>query len=152
MVERIYSVIERASPILKKLQDDFFVIGASALTLSGIEIGTTRDIDILSSRRDALYLQQVWAEKLIKDHVTERDDLFRSTFARYSFGVMDIEVMGDLEINKNKAWQKLKIRDHSVIDLKCVPIKIPTIREQIRILELFGREKDKEKIAFITNY
>lgn len=152
MIEkRISSVLERASPILQKLQDDFFIIGASALTLAGIEIGNTGDIDILSSKRDALYLQQIWTDKRVNDHITECDDLFRSTFARYSFGDMDIEVMGDLEINKNNIWQPLKIQDYFLIDIKYIQLKIPTIGEQIRILELFGREKDREKIALITD-
>lgn len=142
---KISHVLERAHPTLEQLEDDYFIIGASALILSGIEIDTS-DIDILVSDRDAIYLQNKWADKIIKNHIRERSDLFRSNFARFHFEELDIEIMGDLNVKNNGIWSPLYIQDYFTLNLGSMQIKLPTIEEQVRIFNLFGREKNIEKV------
>ncbi len=145
---KISTVLQKAYPALKQLQDDYFIIGSSALNLCGTEIETA-DIDILLSRRDSAYLQNTWADKLIKDHVTQNDHLFRSDLSRFNFGELDIEIMPELEVNKNGIWVPLYVQDYFTIDLNGMQIKLPTIEEQKRIFNFFGREKDLKKIKLI---
>jgi hypothetical protein len=147
--KKIHSVLNKAYPELKSLHDDYFIIGSSALVLSGIKIDNTSDIDILMSNKDADFLKEVWRGKIIKDHITKRDDLFRSNFTRYFFDNLDVEVMGDLEINKDGQWIPLIIQEYTTFTLKDIEIKTPTLQEQKRIYELFGREKDLEKVKLI---
>lgn len=149
-VERkIYNVLEKAYLGLKVLHDDYFIIGSSALTLSGISIENTQDIDILMSSRDADCVKKVWSNRVVKNHITKQDNLFRSNFSRYHFEMLDIEIMGNLEVNRNGIWAPLIIQDYVTLIFNDIEIKIPTIEEQKRILNLFGREKDFEKLKLI---
>ena len=148
--EKIHFTLNEAYPSLKNVKDDYFIIGSSALILSGIEIKNTHDIDILLTDRDVFYLQTEWENRMIKDYITQEDDLFRSTFSRYRFEKMDVETIGNLEVNKNGIWKPLKIEDYTIITLDTIQIKIPTLEEQMRIFNLFGREKDLEKIKLMS--
>jgi hypothetical protein len=42
---------------LQEISPDFYVIGASAMILSGIEVGETADIDILTTEMNSCKLQ-----------------------------------------------------------------------------------------------
>lgn len=153
ITEKILSVIEEAYPTLKLLQNDFFIIGSSALILTGIGVGDTLDIDILTSSNDADFLRKSWKNRLLKGYKPQQnDDLFRSNFSRYNFSLLDIEILGELEVKKNNNWERLIIQDYTVISKDEIEIKLPTIKEQERILRLFGRDKDIFKLNFIEKY
>lgn len=149
---KIHSVLGEAYSELKLLQNDFFIIGSAALILSGVGISNTNDIDILVSDKDAGNLKMVWKDRIDRNYITQRDDLFRSDFSRYRFGMLDIEAMGNLEVNKNGTWTPLKVYEFVTYPLNDIQIKMPTIKEQKRILNFFGREKDKEKIKLIEGH
>ncbi|MDH6309358.1 hypothetical protein M2451_002756 [Dysgonomonas sp. PFB1-18] len=148
---KIQDTLTEAIPALLTLQDDFFIIGASAAILSGIEIGDTGDIDILSSTADAQRLKQLWDEKMVTNPQMKESHLFRSDFARYSFSLMDIEVMGDLYLCSEGAWKKIEVQEYTCFGIDGLQIKVPTIAEQIRILDLFGRPKDQQRREIIVN-
>lgn len=152
MKDKIERTIADIAINLAQIKDDFFIIGASALVLSGIDIGCTEDIDILTSRQDALILQKSWREKVANSHTPQRSDLFRSNFNRYKFQWMDVEVMGCLEINIDRKWALLTVNNYNVHNIGDIEIKIPTLEEQRRILTLFGREKDYQRIKLIDDY
>jgi len=95
--KKIIAVLEKAHPALNQLQDEFFIIGTSALILSDIPINDTKDIDLLTSSRDADNLKKLWKERLLNYKPTEITR-FKSNFARFQFGSLDVEVMGDLEV------------------------------------------------------
>ncbi|HQQ97130.1 MAG TPA: hypothetical protein PLX35_07695 [Cyclobacteriaceae bacterium] len=151
MKESIISVLTEASDVLRQLQDDACIIGSSALALSGIAIEQVNDLDLLVSTRDAHFLQKAWNDRGIKDYVPGQGDLFRSTFSRFRFAAMDMEVMGDLEVRKNGNWIPVIVAQHHTIVIGGLKVNIPTLDEQIRILTLFGREKDLTKVRLIEN-
>ncbi len=152
MKERIERTIADIATNLAQTKDDFFIIGASALLLSGIDIENTEDIDILTSRQDALILQKLWKDNIASNHIPKHSDLFRSNFNRYKFQWIDVEVMGGLEVNTQEGWILLTVNDYIVHNIGDIEIKIPTLQEQRRILTLFGREKDYQKIKLIDDY
>jgi len=92
---------------LQEISPDFYVIGASAMILSGIEVGETADIDILTTEMNSCKLQHLLKTYMEISPETKEDDLFRSNFARFKLPLMDIEVMGDLQIKKNDIWQSV---------------------------------------------
>lgn len=104
---------------------------------------------MLLSNRDALYLKEVWRDKRINDYQPIQGDLFRSTFSRFDFGTMDIEAMGDLEVNRNGTWTPVKITQFNSIAIEGLTIKIPTLEEQIRVFKMLGRDKDLNKVRLI---
>ncbi|MBK8625500.1 MAG: hypothetical protein IPN86_08050 [Saprospiraceae bacterium] len=151
IVEKIFYTLNEASKSLLQLNDNFYLIGSSALALTGIELDKMYDLDILVSERDAEFLKEEWHNKLLKAHITSDNRLFSSKFARYKFSVLDIEIMGDLKVFNKERWQRLEIATTESILVGNVEIKFPTLNEQKRILQLFGREKDKQRIKLIDN-
>ena len=137
---------------LQEISPDFYVIGASAMILSGIEVGETADIDILTTEMNSCKLQHLLKTYMEISPETKEDDLFRSNFARFKLPLMDIEVMGDLQIKKNDIWQSVCVKEYEEIFIGNLIIKIPTIEEQKRILSLFGREKDLKRILILNHY
>ena len=100
---------------LQEISPDFYVIGASAMILSGIEVGETADIDILTTEMNSCKLQHLLKTYMEISPETKEDDLFRSNFARFKLPLMDIEVMGDLQIKKNDIWQSVCVKEYKEI-------------------------------------
>ena len=149
MKNKIISTLTEITSALSQLEDEFFVIGSAALLLSNIEIGETQDIDILTSTKDSNKLQQLYKNILEEQPTTKEDNLFKSNFARLKHPIMDIEIMGDLKVLNNGIWLPVEIKEYQEININKVTIKIPTLKEQIKLLKLFGREKDLKKIKEI---
>lgn len=147
--ERILTVLEQLMPDLINLEDEVYVIGASAMILSGVVLESTPDIDLLTSGRDAETLGEKWLDKVLTTYSPADDHLFRSTFGRYRWNLMDVEVMGHLEVYSEERWQALVVRDYVWYNLKNGRVRLPSLPEQVRILKLFGREKDHKRIALI---
>jgi hypothetical protein len=135
-------------PTLRQLcTDPWCIIGSAAARLAGVET-VVADIDVLCTRRDAGALMH-WERQRDHDFVPTASDRFRSNFARFHITALPIEVMGDLELCIAGAWQRLQVRhlDERNFDGLCIPI--PTVEEQIRILESFGRAKDHERTVLL---
>jgi len=146
--EKIIAVWKEAHPALSQLRDEFFIIGASALILSDLPINDTKDIDLLTSSRDADKLKEFWKERKL-NYNPEDTTRFKSNFARFQFGFLDVEVMGDLEVYSKGQWRKVVINNFKTVPLAGSQIKVPTLVEQVRILQLFGRQKDIDKIVLV---
>lgn len=145
----LISQLHQISSDLQKLQDDFYIIGSSAILLAGFPLHSADDIDLLTSTRDADLLKKHWHNRKLNDYIPKDGDKFRSNFGRFIFDGFKVEVMGDLELNTEGIWQKVRVNDFLRIETEKISIKIPTIAEQIRILKAFGRPKDLEKVKLI---
>ena len=102
--ERINKTLLSIATELQVIDSEFYVIGASAMILSGIKIGETSDIDILTTEVNASKLQHSLKAYMEIAPETKENDLFHSNFARFNLPLMDIEVMGNLQIRKNGVW------------------------------------------------
>src|SRR5688572_4987852 len=126
--DRIVSTLLEASPAFRFPKDDCFIIGAAALVLAGVHLDHTPDIDLLTSRRDAESLLTLWKNKAVP-YQPESRELFQSTFGRFRFAQMDIEVMGDLKVNQSGIWNKLQVVDYFSIEIGDVQWKAATLQE-----------------------
>lgn len=152
MKEKIVQTIISIAPELQEITPEFYIIGASAMILSGIEIGETSDIDILTTETNSFKLQHLLNKYKEISPRTKEDDLFRSNFARFNLPLMDIEVMGNLQIKKNDIWQSVFIHEYKEVFIGDLILRVPTIKEQKRILSLFGREKDLKRILILNQH
>ena len=149
MKHKIISTLAEITSALNQLEDNFYIIGAAGLILSDLEIGETQDIDILTSSRDSDKLQQLYKNILEEHPITKENNLFKSNFARLKHPIMDIEVMGDLKVMSNGNWLPVEINQYRIVPINNLNIKIPTIKEQVKLLKLFGRETDLKRIETI---
>ena len=152
MREKIEKVISIISSDLQTLKDNYFVIGSCALILSGVPIEKTSDLDLLVSDKDAEQLKSVWAYRRRENYEPSNQNLFRSNFARFDFGELDVEVMGELKVFNSNEWKTLQVKDWIELSVGECKIKVPTLEEQKRILYFLGREKDKLKAELIERY
>lgn len=150
--EKISHFIDTASSDLESLKDDFFVIGSSALVVSGIELENVADIDLLTSMSDANLLKEKWAAKLLNDYTPEHAELFRSNFGRFNFGSVEVEVMGNLQLYRGNHWVPLVVHNFQNVDVNGFKLKVPTLREQYRIFKFFGRLKDLKKAEMLEKH
>ena len=58
--EKIVQTIISIANELQEVTPEFYIIGASAMILSGIEIGETSDIDILTTEATSFKLQHLF--------------------------------------------------------------------------------------------
>jgi hypothetical protein len=128
--------------------DRWTVIGSAAAKLAGADVSVA-DIDLLVSRRDADTLIAHWATRKQVVEPGDGDGLFRSHFARFDFFPWTVEVMGDLELHGGRGWQAVHVADTVSIDLDDVSVPIPSLAEQIRLFESFGRVKDIRRATIL---
>ena len=117
------------------------LIGSAAALLAGADVGVA-DVDVLVSRNDAEQLMTLWAERREHTHEPVSAERFRSHFARFRFPGLPVEVMGGLELNQGDGWKPVKAGRLTLVGLNGLAVPVPSIEDQIRILESFGREKD----------
>jgi hypothetical protein len=121
--------------------DPWCVIGSAAALLAGADVGVA-DVDLLTSRADAERLMTLWADR--REHVYEPAcaERFRSHFARFRFPGLPVEVMGGLELNQGDGWKLVEAGRLTLAGVNGLAVPVPSVDDQIRILESFGREKD----------
>ena len=116
---------------LRQIMPQSYIIGASAMILSDINIGDTQDIDILTTDTNTDKLKILLNRHIETDPDTKDDNLFKSNFAQFHLPLMDVEVMGDLKIRKDNIWQPVTIHEYREITIGNLKIKVPTVKDQI---------------------
>ena len=128
--------------------DPWCLIGSAAALLVGANVNVA-DVYVLVSRDDAERLMTLWSAQ--REHVYEPAgaDRFRSHFARFRFPGMPVEVMGGLELNQGDGWKPVQAGRLTLVGLRGLAVPVPSVDDQIRILESFGREKDRQRASVL---
>jgi len=122
------------------------LIGSAAALLLGAEV-SAGDIDVLTSRADAATLIELWARQREAAFVPADEHRFRSHFARFRFPGAPVEVMGALELHVDDRWQAVVPGRLVLSGVNGMAVPVPSLDDQIRLFESFGREKDLSRIA-----
>lgn len=137
------ALLDRLTPDLESIGEPWTVIGSGALILLGLPLESANDLDIVTSVDGAGRLRTVWAEWLSPADAKLPDGPFRSEdFARYETPWGPVEVMGGLTVRGEAL----------VIGARHADLPIPSASEQLRILRLFGRPKDRAKAAQLETW
>jgi len=120
------------------------LIGSVAARLLGAEVGVA-DVDVLVSHADAETLAALWADRRDSAHVPADGDRFRSHFARFRFPGLPVEVMGGLELGRGEGWQPVLPGRLVLVGVRGMAVPVPSLDDQVRILESFGRDKDRAR-------
>ncbi|WP_426702638.1 hypothetical protein ACPPVV_06460 [Rhodanobacter sp. Col0626] len=142
-------VLAAAVPDLHRhCRDSWTLIGSAAACLAGAEV-VVADLDVLTSVRDAQTLAGHWRGRRDDTFVPPGEERFRSHFARFLFPGLPVEVMGGLELHGERGWQPVRIDAIVTVDVAGLAVLVPTVAEQIRVLESFGRPKDLQRAALL---
>lgn len=144
-LEQTFQAIALAAPAHAS---DWWIIGSAGLVLLGIQNVAPDDIDILASKSTALAFLEHWGAKPLKP---APDSRFRSApYARIALtGRHRIEVMGDLEVRADDAWQKVILPSRIPVQVGTARLFVASLSDQISLLRLFGREKDLAKVRLL---
>jgi hypothetical protein len=104
----------------------------------------------LTSRGDAEVLMALWASQRQPAFVPPDADRFRSHFARFRFPGAPVEVMGALELFADDRWQPVWPDKLVLVGVGGVAVPVPSIDDQIRLCERFGRQKDLRRQAALS--
>ena len=129
-------------------RDPWSLIGSAAAWLVGAKV-TVADLDVLTSVRDAETLRGHWRAQLQTTIATAGAERFRSRFARFAFAGLAVEVMGGLEVSGAAGWEPLRVADIVTVDVAGLAVPVPTVEEQLRLLERFGRPKDHQRAVLL---
>lgn len=129
-------------------RDPWVVIGSAAAWLVGADVSVA-DLDVLTSVRDAEALRDRWQMQRDAAHHPADAARFRSRFSRYLLSGLPIEVMGGLEVFGADGWKPLQINRIVQMNVAGLSIPVPSVAEQIRVLQGFGRPKDLARIAVL---
>lgn len=156
----LLSIIEVAAPLRHTLaecvpdlhrccRDRWMVIGSAATWLAGATLPVA-DVDVLTSTRDAQALIERWQGRRLPTADAAGGERFRSHFARFAFSGVPVEVMGDLQVNDGLDWRPVDIDEVVTARIDGLAIPIPSRVGQIRLLRLFGRDKDLTRAAWLA--
>jgi hypothetical protein len=129
--------------------DPWCLIGSTAALLLGAQTSAA-DVDVLTSRGDAEVLMALWASQRQPAFVPPDADRFRSHFARFRFPGAPVEVMGALELFADDRWQPVWPDKLVLVGVGGVAVPVPSIDDQIRLCERFGRQKDLRRQAALS--
>jgi hypothetical protein len=130
-------------------RDPWIVIGSAAAYLAGAAV-TVADLDVLTSVRDAQAMAGHWQAQRDLEYTPADSPRFRSHFlARFHFGGLPVEVMGGLEVSGADGWMPVRIGASTRVDIDGLSVPIPTVAEQIRVLQSFARPKDFQRVALL---
>ena len=145
-------VIDFLSPYLSQLKNEYWFIGSSSLSLQGIEVDFA-DIDLLTSREDAIVLMEQLKEYRVSHPLHTDNHRYRSQFARFLIAGYAVEVMGDLEIIYNRHWVQVinTVKETERITISHHVLPVPSLPDQLTIYTLLDRPKDIHKIRGILD-
>jgi hypothetical protein len=145
----VREVLALAVPDLHRCcRDPWVLIGSGAAWLAGASV-TVADLDVLTSRRDAETLIGHWQARLQTTQASAGAERFRSRFARFGFPGLAVEVMGGLEVSAETGWQPVAVAETVMVDVAGLDVPTPSVAEQIRVLESFGRPKDLQRATLL---
>ncbi|KZC18893.1 hypothetical protein RHOFW104R3_34105 [Rhodanobacter denitrificans] len=128
--------------------DPWCLIGSAAALLLGAQTGAA-DVDVLTSRADAEALMAHWASRREPAFTPPEADRFRSHFARFRFPGAPVEVMGALELHADDRWRPVLPGKLVLAGVNGLAVPVPSVEDQIRLCESFGRPKDLQRAALL---
>ena len=131
-------------------RDPWTLIGSGAAWLVGARV-TVADLDVLTSTRDAETLIDHWRMRLGATTAAAGAERFRSRFGRFVFPGLAVEIMGGLEVADEAGWEPVRVGEIMTVDVAGMRVPIPPVEEQIRVLESFGRPKDRQRAALLKS-
>jgi hypothetical protein len=144
-------VLAMVVPDLRRhCRDPWWVIGSVAARLIGAEVAVG-DVDLLTSAGDADLLAECWKAHRDSHYFPPGEDRFRSQFARFAFPGLPVELMGGLELWRETGWEPVQVDEVAVVKFAGLALPVPSLAEQIRLLERFGRPKDQRRAALLKS-
>lgn len=139
--------LRRSLDLIRRLmppEQPWWLIGSAALFLSGLPV-TVRDVDVYGP---SAVIEAARIALGVPVSPPRADNRFRSRpyFQYRPPGGLEIDFMGGLQVFSAGDWRELRIES----DMWIEGVRVPTLSEQAALLRLFGRPKDRARLALIS--
>lgn len=133
--------------VMSKAKDPWWIIGSAALAVHLKHDIIVNDIDVLLSVDDA---RLVRAALGIPSAAISPHPLFHSEeYFTWDRNRVPVEFMAGFSVCVAGAWQLVSCRTRLAVGVGGQAIYVPDLTELASLLELFGRPKDRERLALI---
>lgn len=128
-------------------EDDWWLIGSTAVALHGADVPKTSDVDLLMSPRDAdQFLRRVGGKPSDGKPSTQfRSDVFGTWFDP----PLPIEVMGGFSLMTVDGWRPVLLTTRERRTVEGRDFYVPSVGELKELLFSFGRPKDLERAQLL---
>jgi hypothetical protein len=143
LAQALAMVAETAADAL----DDWWIIGSTAVTLHGGDLGTVKDVDLMMSARDAeAFLQRVGVEP---QHGTGDQHFCSEVFGLWREPPVPVEAFGGFRRAAAGAWREVSFTTREPIAIAGARVFVPGREELVGLLRAFGRPKDRERAGML---
>lgn len=147
LTESHLSALKHGADLLQDSQDDWWIIGSTAIALHGIDVGPVNDVDILVSLRDAQALRKATGSA---NQAATGSKKFRSAiFLILEHNGIPLEIMAGFQAHDQGRWQTILPNSRRAFKLGNARVYTPELPEIVKILRVFSREKDMNRIKQI---
>jgi hypothetical protein len=136
------SLLADLAPDLAVMDEEWVIIGSASLMIRGLPIGDCPDVDIMTTPEGAAVLEARWARWRRTDYRPDSSGYFQSRFSRYDLRGHAFEVLGGLATRLEEGWGPVVIDEVESVRFGKAQLRIPSAKDQLRILRQFGRPKD----------
>lgn len=145
--ESFNQTLEYLVDLLALTEDPWWILGSAAVFLSGRDPGLIGDIDVLLSEADAQRIMSDQGLENLRDGGTPR---YRSTIVlRPNLGQLPVELLAGYRIFQNDAWNAIWPSTRVSVTYRGHEVFVPSVEEQISMLEMLGRAKDFDRIRVL---
>lgn len=127
--------------------DEWWIIGSAAVMLHGGAVGHVKDVDLMMSAPDAKRLLQ---RAGVEPEVGTGTERFRSdVFGIWRKPPVPVEVFGGFSVADGAKWRDVALSTREAVTVGDARVYVPERRELVRLLRLFGRPKDIERVRLL---
>jgi hypothetical protein len=151
MKPRLEIGLLRLAELMKGESEPWWIIGSTAMVLSGIDYIEPDDIDVVA---DGAMLRRILSNAGVVEITPKPHEQFQSMpYTRMKVeGGTDLEFQGNLALFENGVWTRLTFASRIQVSLGNVAFYIPRLDEQLQIFRRFGRAKDLRKADIIESF
>lgn len=133
--------------VMAPAQRPWWIIGSAAVALHLDRSIDVADVDVLLFPDDARLVRQQLG---ISSPTAEAHHLFRSEeYFTWTGNGLPVEFMAGLSVFTGNEWTKIAMRTRQAFATGTASIYTPDVDELAGLLKLFGRPKDKERLALL---
>ena len=133
---------------MRDARDPWWVISSAAVALHGVVPITVADVDVVTSVEDA---RRVMARLGVGPAKESASPIFRSTvFGQWTAPPLMVEIMAGFHVATPAGWTEVLPKTRVPIEVEEATIYVPDRVELAKILRLFGRPKDYERIRLLA--
>ncbi|MGQ4892376.1 MAG: nucleotidyltransferase domain-containing protein [Candidatus Njordarchaeia archaeon] len=148
--EDMLKVLKFIAQAFKKHDINWVLAGSISLALQGVDV-EPHDIDIITTEEDALKLNNILKEYMVKKVEYSETPHFKSHYGKFKINNIEVEIMGNPKEKRGDKWFDLssRLRNKNFVKLDELDLPVSSLEDHLESYMSSGREKDVGKVEKI---